>query len=49
MELAERYKITFYDAAYLELALRRSLPLATFDKSLKTAADKAGVMDGLSY
>jgi predicted nucleic acid-binding protein len=49
MELAERYKLTLYDAAYLELALRRSLPLATLDKSLKSAADKAGIMSGLAY
>ena len=48
MELAEHYKLTLYDAAYLELALRRFLPLATLDKSLKSAADKAGVMAGLA-
>jgi predicted nucleic acid-binding protein len=46
MELAERYGLTLYDASYLELALRRSLPLATFDKALKRAADLAGVMTG---
>lgn len=49
MELPERYKLTLYDATYLELALRCSLPLATLDKSLKNAADKAGIMAGLSY
>jgi predicted nucleic acid-binding protein len=43
MELAERYNLTLYDASYLELSLRRSLPLATFDKALKIAADLAGV------
>lgn len=43
MEIAERYDLTLYDASYLELALRRSLPLATFDKSLKRAAEKANV------
>ncbi len=43
MELAERYSLTLYDASYLELALRRSLPLATFDSSLKQAAQLAGV------
>jgi len=43
MELAERYDLTLYDASYLELALRRSLPLATFDKSLKRAAEQASV------
>ena len=44
MELAERYDLTLYDASYLELALRRSLPLATFDKSLKRAAEQANVL-----
>ena len=43
MELAERYGLTLYDASYLELALRRSLPLATFDKALKRAAELAGI------
>jgi predicted nucleic acid-binding protein len=31
MELAARHRLTLYDAAYLELAHRRSLPLPTFD------------------
>jgi len=44
MELAERYGLTLYDASYLELSLRRSLPLATFDKALKKAAHLAGVV-----
>lgn len=44
MELAERYNLTLYDASYLELSLRRSLPLATFDNSLKRAAELAGVL-----
>lgn len=43
IELAERHELTLYDASYLELALRRSLPLATFDKSLKKAAELSGV------
>jgi predicted nucleic acid-binding protein len=43
MEIAERYDLTLYDASYLELSLRRSLPLATFDNSLKRAALQAGV------
>lgn len=41
--LAERYGLTGYDAAYLDLALHRGLPLATQDKALKSAAKKAGV------
>src|SRR5436190_7040881 len=43
MELAERYGLTLYDASYLEVSLRRSLTLVTFDKSLKRAAILAGV------
>jgi predicted nucleic acid-binding protein len=42
-ELAEKYGLTIYDATYLELALRRSLPLATRDEALKTAAKQCGV------
>lgn len=43
-ELAERYNLTIYDACYLELSLRQSLPLATFDNNLKSAAKLAGVV-----
>lgn len=38
LRLAERYRLTLYDAAYLELAQRRSLPLATLDGDLRRAA-----------
>ena len=41
--LAERFGLTAYDAAYLDLALRRGVPLATQDKAMKAAARKAGV------
>ena len=41
--LAERHGLTVYDAAYLELALRRGLPLATLDEDLRAAAAKEGV------
>ena len=37
------HKLTAYDATYLELAIRRSLPLATFDKEPLRAAPLAGV------
>jgi len=37
-KLAARYRLTLYDAAYLELARRRSLPLATLDQELRAAA-----------
>jgi len=42
--LARLYRLTVYDAVYLELALRRSLPLATTDAALSKAAKAAGVM-----
>jgi predicted nucleic acid-binding protein len=41
--LALTYRLTSYDAAYLELALRRNLPLATLDDELITACQAAGV------
>jgi predicted nucleic acid-binding protein len=41
--LAEHYRLTAYDAAFLELALRRRLPLATLDRQLQQAARAAGV------
>lgn len=42
-KLAELHHLTAYDAAYLELAVRLRLPLATSDKSLISAAERAGV------
>jgi predicted nucleic acid-binding protein len=36
--LARRHRLTFYDAAYLELAKREGLTLATFDNELIAAA-----------
>ena len=41
--LASRHRLTSYDAAYLELALRRKLPLATLDAALLAAMAQAGV------
>ena len=38
VELAVREGLTVYDAAYLELAIRRALPLATLDAALEAAA-----------
>lgn len=43
LSLARTHGLTLYDSAYLELALRLSLPLATLDKDLRAAARKAGV------
>lgn len=41
--LTRRYGLTAYDAAYLELAKRKGLPLATLDKDLLRAAPLEGV------
>jgi len=43
-ELAERYDLTVYDATYLELAVRRKLPLASRDSALLGAAKRCGVL-----
>ena len=43
LSLADRFGITVYDAAYLELAQRRSLPLASLDKELSVAGQAIGV------
>lgn len=43
LALALRYDLSSYDAAYLELALRLQLPIATKDGPLKAAAVAAGV------
>lgn len=38
LALTDRFRLTIYDGAYLELAHRRSLPLATTDRPLRAAA-----------
>ena len=43
LRLAERFSLTVYDAAYLELAQRRSLPLATLDRELRATAPSLNV------
>ena len=43
VRLADLYGLTVYDAAYLELAQRRRLPLATLDQDLAKAARAAGI------
>ena len=43
LNLARRYRLSAYDAAYLELALRTGMPLVTLDADLAKAAAKAGV------
>lgn len=42
-QLATRFRITMYDAAYLELAQRLGLPLATLDQELRAAGGALGV------
>ena len=44
LQLAARHRLTLYHAAYLELAQRRGLPLATLDKELRVAATAEGVI-----
>lgn len=41
--LAQRHRLTFYDAAYLELAHRENIALATLDRPLARAATAEGV------
>lgn len=43
LDLAQLHRLSTYDAAYLELALRRGVPLATLDKALAVACRAAGV------
>jgi predicted nucleic acid-binding protein len=43
LRLAEKHELTLYDAAYLELAQRRRLPLATLDRELGRSGEKLGL------
>ena len=43
LALARTERLTTYDAAYLELAMREGLPLATRDRDLARAAERTGV------
>ncbi len=43
LQLADRFQLTLYDAAYLELADRRRLPLATLDRELRDASSALGI------
>jgi predicted nucleic acid-binding protein len=42
-ELADELSLSIYDAAYLELAHRKGLPLASRDEGLRGAATKCGI------
>ena len=43
LQLSDQFRLTSYDAAYLELARRRGLPLASLDRELRAAARALGV------
>ena len=43
LPLAREYRLSAYDASYLELAIRHAAPLATLDGQLQKAAKHAGV------
>ncbi len=43
LDLARRERLSGYDAAYLELAMRLGIPLATKDDALIQAATRVGV------
>ena len=43
LRLARKYKLSSYDASYIELAIRLNIPLATLDEDLQKASKKAGV------
>lgn len=43
-EIARSKQLTYYDAAYLELAVRLELPIATLDKALSRAAGDLGLL-----
>jgi predicted nucleic acid-binding protein len=43
LQFSATHRLTIYDAAYLELAVRRNFPLATLDADLRRAAGASGV------
>jgi predicted nucleic acid-binding protein len=43
LEITRQFRLTVYDAAYLALAMRERIPLATLDQALQKAAQAAGV------
>lgn len=43
LALCRTHRLTSYDAIYLDLALRRNLPLATLDDALRKTANKLGI------
>ena len=45
IQLARKHNLTFYDALYLELAIRRNARLATLDSALLRAAEREGLTE----
>jgi len=43
LALARKYKISTYDASYIDLAMRKGLPIASLDKDLRKAARRSRV------
>src|SRR5271166_1333612 len=43
LRFARKYQLSYYDAAYLEVANRNGLPLATLERALRIAAEAAGI------
>ena len=43
LALAREYGLSSYDASYLDLSIRTSLPIATLDQDLRKAAKRCGV------
>lgn len=43
LEFGDRFRLSVYDAAYVELAQRRELPLATLDRDMQRAAAELGL------
>ena len=41
--LAAAQNLTFYDAAYIQLALERAIPLGTLDRDMRSAAERLGI------
>ena len=44
IRLATTQNLTLYDAAYLQIAMERSIPLGTLDAELRTAAQRLGLV-----
>ncbi len=43
LQIARRYRLSAYDASYMELSLRSGISLATLDQDLNKAARRAGI------